>query len=101
MTPREASFRCDGVGGGEVKDSVGDGHLPHEDFSRATPVSQPPADGAAPARELGNRRERFVRFVDEQSGRNDLLGRVAALEALPDVVTRKLEGARAGSRFPL
>jgi len=84
-----------------VKDSVGDGHLPQEDFSSATPAPQPPADGAAPSREVADRRERFVRFVDEQSGRNDLLGRVAALEALADVVTRKLESARAGSRFPL
>jgi hypothetical protein len=42
-----------------------------------------------------------VRFVDEQSGRNDLLGRVASLEALAGVVSRRLEGARTGSRFPL
>jgi hypothetical protein len=42
-----------------------------------------------------------VRFVDEQSGRNDLLGRVAALEAMASVVARRLEGSRAGSRFPL
>ncbi|MFO0934004.1 MAG: hypothetical protein U1E39_15050 [Planctomycetota bacterium] len=42
-----------------------------------------------------------VRFVDEHSGRNDLLGRVAALEAMAAVVARRLEGARPGSRFPL
>jgi hypothetical protein len=42
-----------------------------------------------------------VRFVDEQSGRNDLLGRVASLEALADVVSRRFDGARTGSRFPL
>ena len=42
-----------------------------------------------------------VRFVDAHSGRNDLLGRVAALEAMAAVVTRRLEGARPGSRFPL
>jgi hypothetical protein len=42
-----------------------------------------------------------VRFVDAHSGRNDLLGRVAALEAMAAVVARRLEGARPGSRFPL
>lgn len=42
-----------------------------------------------------------VRFVDAHSGRNDLLGRVAALEAMAAVVARRLEGERPGSRFPL
>jgi len=42
-----------------------------------------------------------VRFVDAHSGRNDLLGRVATLEALAQVVARRLEGERPGSRFPL
>lgn len=42
-----------------------------------------------------------VRFVDAHSGRNDLLGRVATLEAMVAVVARRLEGERPGSRFPL
>lgn len=49
----------------------------------------------------GETRRLAVRFVDAQSGRNDLLGRVAALEAMAGVVARRLEGARPGSRFPL
>jgi len=44
---------------------------------------------------------RAIRFVDLASGRNDLLGRVASLDAMAHVVARRLEGARAGSRFPL
>lgn len=49
----------------------------------------------------GDPRRLAVRFVDAQSGRNDLLGRVAALEAMAGVVARRLEGERPGSRFPL
>jgi hypothetical protein len=66
----------------------------------------PSADGSARAGSAGDPsaldpRRLAVRFVDEQSGRNDLLGRVAALEAMAAVVARRLEGSRAGSRFPL
>lgn len=42
-----------------------------------------------------------IRFVDEHSGRNDLLGAVASFEAMANVVSKRLEGSKAGSRFPL
>jgi hypothetical protein len=42
-----------------------------------------------------------VRFVDEHSGRSDVLGPVDDVVSLSDAVTRLLEGGRAGTRFPL
>jgi hypothetical protein len=45
--------------------------------------------------------QHVVRFVDEDSRRSDVLGRVEDVHSMSDAVTRLLEGGRAGCRFPL
>lgn len=78
------------------------GEAPRAPAELATPDAAAPAAGRAEAPDaVAALRSLAVRFVDAHSGCNDLLGRVAALEALAAVVARRLEDARPGSRFPL
>ena len=53
-----------------------------------------PSEGDAASQDL-------VRFVDVDSRRSDVLGRVGDVHSMSDAVTRLLEGGRAGCRFPL